>query len=164
MPFFLYSKIDFVLDLQNDDSDKIPVGMFAEWHDGYFWRISMCSARRIRHEDFEKLDSTGKELLADPYGLLYHTADKYIKSKGWYQGGHILEDFLTKCFPCNIPIQAQNLFQQAISPEEDPLEVYEDLASNIPEPSRQAHWYRLDAPQTVPTLEDPSQEDDLLLD
>lgn len=148
---FQYARIEFVHDLKDENSDSIPLGFFAEWHDGNFWRISLCSRVCLTQAEFEPLDALSKELLADPFGLLYRTADRYFKAQGWYQRNFALDDFLTKCFPPYLSVQAPNLFQQTIGPEETAEEVYDEIISKVERPSRQAIWHRLDLPQLVPS-------------
>lgn len=155
---FQYARVEFIHDLKDADSDSIPLGFFAEWHDGNFWRISMCARACLTTVEFEPLDAMSKELLADPFGLLYRTADRYIKSKGWYQRNFTLDDFLTKCFPPYLSVQAPNLFQQILSPEESAQAIFDELADNVAKPSRLAIWHRLDLPQLVPSVDENSQD------
>lgn len=143
MALFIYSNIEFSLDPDDPEGISLPLGLFAEWNDGHFWKVAMCARNELTFEEFEELDQFGKTLIEKPFKLLYEITKNYFNRIGPKQNDHLLEKYLIKCFPANVALQAPSLYQYTIDPEEDPDELFEDLAESIPIPSTKSIWFRI---------------------
>lgn len=143
MAVFAYSNIEFNLDLTDPEAESIPLGLFAEWFDGNFWKVGLCARQELSHPEFEILEPFAKEILANPFGLLHETTYQYFKTIGPRQADHILEKYLVKTYPTTLSIQAPSLYQYGMSEDEDPEELFEELCLSIPTPSRKGIWFRM---------------------
>lgn len=143
MPLFVYSNIEFNLDLSDPEAKSIPLGLIAEWCTDDFWKVAICARINLLPIEVEQLSNTAKEVLENPFGLLYETTHQYLEKIGTRQCDHIMEKYLIKTFPTNLSIQAPSLYQYAISPDENPEELFEELCLSVPGPTRKGIWFRI---------------------
>lgn len=143
MPLFLYSNIQFCVDLSDKDSEIIPLGMIAEWCTDEFWKIGICARTRLTPTEVEQLEIVSKEVLENPFGLLYETTHQYLSKVGSRQSEHLLEKYLTQTYPANFSIQATSLFQYTLDVDENPEELFEELCFSVSNPCRRGIWYRI---------------------
>lgn len=146
MPLFLYSKIEFITDLSSPEASSIPIGVFAEWFDGSFWKIALCARLKLSYNEFSNLDSFGKTMLTEPFQLLYDSTDHFIKKTGDSQPDHVLWPYLNSTYPAYTSLQSSVHYEYAINEDEDADEMFDDIASNIIKPCKKSFWYRLNGP------------------
>lgn len=152
MPLFKYTKVCFCVNPEISGSESIPVGIIAEWHDGEFWKIALCASKKLRSQDFNKLDTASKTFLNDPFSLLYHTIDKYIKDHGWHQVEHTLGHFITRVFSSQTTLHVEFLFEQAVAPGDNPEVIFSELSECIPGITNKSFWHRIN-PEEVTSVD-----------
>lgn len=134
----------------------MPLGLLAEWCNDNFWIIAMCARTSLTPIEVEQLNNTAKEVLENPFGLIYETTHQYLEKIGPRQSDHLLEGYLTKSFPCSSSIQAPSLFQYAIDPDEDPEELFEELCLSVPGTTRRGVWFRIPSQAVLLDVEPPT--------
>lgn len=150
MSVFAYSTIEFNKDLTDPEAEAIPLGLFAEWFDGNFWKIGLCARQELSHAEFETLDPFAKEILSNPFGLLHETTYQYLKALGPRQSAYILESYMVKTYPTTLSIQAPSLYQYGMDDDEDPEALFNEICGIIPKPYRKGIWFRIPEPVKVP--------------
>lgn len=116
----------------------------------------MCARIDLTPIEVEQLNNTAKEVLENPFGLIYETTHQYLEKLGPRQADHVLEQYLTKTFPCSMSVQAPSLFQYAIAPEEDPEELFEELCHSVPGHTRRGIWFRIPSQAVLLDTEPPT--------
>jgi hypothetical protein len=146
---FVYSDIEFHLDLNDPDGFALPLGLFAEWNDGRFWKTALCARNTLTSEEFELLEQSSKEYLENPFNLIYSVTNKYLKDTGTKQSDHALENLLVAHFPSTNALQAPNLYQYTMKVDEDPNQLFEELSESVPGLYRKSIWHKIPVIQNL---------------